>query len=475
MIRCLGESESRRLAATKSALVPRPPSSRVPLSFQQLWWWNYLEALGPCMSARYFAVVLRLRGRLNVEALRRSLAHVVRRHESLRTRIIVVDGVPMQEIDAVPEQALEMLDVSAAGASVESEAKRLVEALVNEPIPADIGPLFGARLLKLADREYVFVLALNHVITDHVSEHVLLRDIWASYVQFLLVRPLSLPPMPVQYGDYAIWQRGTHESWLAKHGHYWESRLENAPGASFPVKEDARPAARYRYAQMQISFGQTITERLRQLSKRYRTTLVMSVLTGYVALALRWRQSRDLAIGCLVSGRNCQELDNSIGFFASVLHLRIKLSEGDTFADLMRGVTREFCAAYEHYDAARLSVPMPGPEYRGNTTLNWLPRLDGRENSLSDLEGSEDALALEPFEYCNRLFDIEWEDRIGISSEDPALMLSDPPEGISGFFYYRTDLFGATTMEKLGRNFRLLIEQMLDDPNRIVESVEYEQ
>lgn len=474
MTRCPGESESGRMTATKSALVSRPPSSRIPLSFQQLWWWNSLEAFGPHMNARYFAVVLRLRGRLNVETLQRSLAHVVRRHESLRTRIIVVDGVPMQEIDAVPEQALEMLDVSAAGASVEFEAKRLVEALVNEPIPADIGPLFGARLLKLADREYVFALALNHVVTDHVSEHVLLRDIWTSYVQFLRVRPLSLSPMPVQYGDYAIWQRGTDESWLAKHGHYWESRLENAPRTRFLVEGEARPAPRFRYGQMQISLGQTITERLRQLSKRYRTTLVMSVLTGYVALALRWRQSRDLVIGCLVSGRNCRELDNSIGFFASVLYLRVELSEGDTFADLMRSVTREFFAAYEHCDAARLVVPMPGPEFRRNTTFNWLPRQDGRESSLSALQGSEDALASEPFEYQNRLFDIDWEDRIGILS-DPSLMLSDPPEGISGFLYYRTDLFGAATMEKLARNFRLLIEQMLDDPNRIVESVEYEQ
>lgn len=463
------------MTSTKSAVLPRPPSSRVPLGFQQLALWKFFEVFGPLLNARYFAVVLRLRGRLNVEALRRSLAHVVRRHESLRTRIIVVDGVPMQEIDAAPEQALEILDVSAAGASMESEAKRLVEELVNEPIRADIGPLFGARLLKLADREYVFALALDHFITDHLSEHVLLRDIWTSYVQFLLVRPLSPPPMPVQYGDYAIWQRGTHETWLAKHGHYWESRLEHAPPTCFLVDEDVQPAARLRYTQMQVSFGQTITERLRQLSKRYRTTLVMSVLTGYVALALRWRRNRDLVIGCMVSGRNCQELDNSIGFFASGLYLRIELSEGDTFADLMQRVMREFFAAHEHNDAARLAVPTPGLELRRNTIFNWLPRLDGRESSLLELQGSEDALSLEPFDYRNRVFDIELENRTGILSEDPGLMLSDPPEGISGFFFYRKDLFGVETMEKLGRNFRLVIEQMLDDPNRIVESVEYEQ
>ena len=407
MISWLRESESRRLNATKSEIVPRPPSSRVPLSFQQLVWWNALEVFWPVMNARYFAVVLRLRGRLDVEALRRSVAHVVRRHESLRTRIIVVDGVPIQEIDAVPEQTLEMLDVRAAGASVESEAKRLVETLVNEPVAADIGPLFGVRLLKLADLEYVFALALNHAITDHVSEHVLLRDIWTLYVQLLRVRPLSLPCMPVQYGDYAIWQRRTHKSWLAKHGNYWQRRLENAPPTCFLVEEDLRPAARIRGAKTQISLGQTITEGLRQLSKRYRTTLVM--LTGFVALALRWRQRRDVVVGCVVSR---------------------------------------------------------------NAIFNWLSRLDGLDSSLLELQGSKDALSLEPFEYG--VFDVELENRTGILSADPHLMLSDPPEGISGLFHYRADLFGAETMEKLGRNFRLVIEQMLDDPNRIVESVEYE-
>jgi hypothetical protein len=444
------------------------------LSFQQLTWWNAFELIGPWANARYFAVVLRLRGRLNVEALRRSLAHVVRRHESLRTRIIVVDGVPLQEIDSVPEQTLEMLDVTETGAGPESEAKRLVEAFVNEPVAADIGPLFGVRLLKLADREFVLALALNHAITDHVSEHILLRDIWTSYVEFIGFRPLQLPSMPVQYGDYAILQRRTHESWLAEHGHYWERKLKNAPPTCFLIEKDLRPAARIRGAHTQISLGQTITERLRQLSKRYRTTVVMSVLTGFVALALRWRQRRDLVIGCFVTGRNCQELQNSIGFFSSALYLRIGLDEGDTFADLMRSVTREFCAAYGHYDAARLIARTPPPEFCRNAIFNWLPRLDALESSVPELQGSEHALSLEPFEYRNGMFNMEIDNRTGILCGDPNLMLFDRPEGISGLFGYRTDLFGAETMEKLGRNFRLMIEQMLDDPNRIVESVEYE-
>jgi len=455
-------------------LGPRDDLSRAPLSFQQEWWWKYFEIFGPRLNARFCAVALRIRGRLDIEALRHSIQHVVQHHESLRTRIVVVEGRPAQEIDRAPNSALEVINVFVSGdAAPESEARRLIEELVNLPIDVSVGPLFGARLLRIADHDHVLAVAMNHVISDHMSEHILLRDVWTAYVQLVQQRPVSLAEMPIQFPDYAAWQRRTHEIWTATHGSYWATRLHNAPCQRFPIDGGEGAAARFRTEQLPVSFGNRLTEGLRNFSRHTRTTLVMTVLTAYAASLLRWQERRELIVGLLVTGRNRPQLENTIGFLASVLYLRIELKPGDTFLELLRRVTQEFCTAYLHCDSARLSVPVPGPDFKRCTTVNWLPRTDQGEGALSELQGSPYSIELEPFSYRNCAFDIEWDVESAGLLGDPGLLLSDTPGGISGYMHYRSDQFRRPTIERLCGNLRDFSKRLLDDPNAVIETVKY--
>ena len=220
--------------AAELQLAPRPYSDRAPLTFSQRWFWSIRE-LGTRSSMRSVASAVRLSGRLNIEALRQCFVTLVHRHESLRTRIVALDGIPGQCIDAAPDDILEICDLTLLPSGErEIQMQRLVEQIIYEPFSVAVGPLFAARLVKLETCNHLLVVAMDHMISDGASVGILLREILTLYEQFIHERPLSLPIMSIQFADYAVWQHETQLSWTQKHAAYWMQRLAGAQSVAVP-------------------------------------------------------------------------------------------------------------------------------------------------------------------------------------------------------------------------------------------------
>jgi hypothetical protein len=469
-------------SASDVPLEPRVAGYPVPLTFPQQMLWNALHPLGMTnRSTRSVPIAIRIYGRLNIESLRRSLDEVVRRHEALRTRIVMIDGSPMQEIDEAWGFELEVIDLTAAGSEIkEAEAKRLVEELVNEKIDVAVGPLFAARLLELSDQDHVLVVAMDHVISDGFSLDVLSRDIWTLYRQSVRGLPLSLPKVVIQLADYAVWQEKTSQRWMEKHGPYWKERLADAPRVRFPSDGDMGRVSRFKSGNAPIQFGKALTSKLRELTRRRRTMLAMTMLTAYVAVILRWQEKWELVLSFVVNGRHRSELENTIGFIASPLYLRVQMAENDTFFTLLERVTKEYYTAYDHYDFGRLSIPVPGPEFKRSTSFNWQTALPGNSNATSggcaESDGPADVVEFKPFPCRNAAFDIdiEWDGDPEVLDGDPGVMLWDTIDGVVGDVWYRADRHKSSTMEQFARNFRLVAERVLEHPEARVATWSYE-
>ena len=447
-------------------LAARSPSDRVPLAFQQQSWWNLFAPLGVAPGcSRSCASATRISGALDLPRLQVSIEEVVRRHESLRTRIVRVDGYLLQYVDEARSFAVEVSDLSAMRCEdAQATAKRLIEEFVGERIDVALGPLFAVRVLKLGPEEHVLVVALTGVVADGFSIGILLREIWTWYRQLVHQLSASLAQMPMQFPDYAVWQYKTAEWWRDTHGPYWEQRLSGAVPARFQTDGEPRPTGRIEAGAVPVRLGRQLSERLRELSRRHETSLVVTVLTAYVAAVLRWQRSRELVLAFIVDGRHLPELANIIGCMASQLYLSVQVSAQETLQDLLRQVIEEYRLAWAHHDFGRLCVHSPGHDFRRSTSFNWPTWRGGIGATQPGLSTPALTLDIEPFPFDTSDTSEEAESIAAALDRDPAIMLCDSAEGVCGSLSFRPDLFRSSTMEGLARNFRICAEQLVQQP-----------
>lgn len=452
---------------TDSAPVRRHPSDRVPLSFPQQHLWDILD-LESHPGMRSVAAAVRLHGRLDIGSLRQSFQGLIHRHEALRTRIVAVDGVPEQRVDEAGEYALEILDLTSLPQhNQEIEARRLVEQIIHEPFLVATGPLFAARLLKLDQFCHVLVVATDHAISDAASVGIIWRDVFTLYSAATRGQPGSLPEIAVQYPDYAVWQQKTHHSWMQKHHAYWVQRLTGARRMHLFEREKVTHASRMKWATLPVRFGETLTDDLREISRRGHTSLVMSVFTAFVALLSRWCNVADLVLPFGTSGRFHAEVENTVGYFGTPIFLRIQILEKDTFLDLLGRVTREYSTAYKHDDSWRISVQMHRPEFIFNPLFNWIPNEFNMNATRSDhLLRLDDSLAIEPFEFA-----VTPRDGKDLDGE-PRLDISDSKNGVTGAIGYRAERFAPNKIERFGRSLVLFAERLAKEPESRVKAVE---
>lgn len=452
--------------AAEPRLEPRPQPDRAPLAFSQLAHWHFCQLHGR-RSIRQVAFATRLRGRLNIDALQQSIAEIVRRHDALRTRIVVCDGIPEQEIAESGDCELEVDDLTAVSERCrEVEVKRLIEQLILEPIDITVGPLFGIRLLKLRDDEHVLIVALEHIISDGFSLNILARELSAAYVQALRGRAFSLPTIPMQLADYAVWQRKAQKSWIEKHGAYWNERLAGCQRLRFPEDGSSPTDTHLGWGTVPLRIGRGLKEELREWCRLRQTTVVMSVFAAYVGLVLRWCNVPEAVFQYQSDGRFSSKIENTIGFFASALYLRIALREDDNFVDLMNRATEEYCKAHEHADFCYMTAQVPRPEFTRNTTFNWLPRGSFKAD-FSDLDGSEDAITCSPIRFAHpmvRNYEMDGE---------PCVLFLDADDEIVGDVYFPLDRFSVDTMERFGRNFPVFIRALLRQPEERVNDISF--
>lgn len=451
------QRESRReLPAPKKETPVSCGPSRAPLSYSQLAQWHSYE-LGELCAARQLASATRLRGRLFIQELRKSISDVVHRHGALRTKITLCDGSPTQEVFESSEYDLHLEDLTALSeASREAEIQRLLGTFMRGPIDVSVDPLFIALLLRLRDDEHVLFLVMEHMISDAYSMNILMRDIFAIYSSRVTGYPLSLPPISTQFAEYALQQQSTENLWAKTHAAYWGKRLAGCERVRFPLATCVSPRAKCGWATVKIRIDEATKRELREWSRVMRTTVVMAVLTAFIGLVLRWCDVSDAVFRYQTDGRASPDVQNTVGYFASVLFLRVTLFDDDTFVDLLRRVIDEYCNACEHADASFIDAQIPRREFARNSGFNWIPSVE--QIDLVKLERSQNSIVCSP---------VPFEESILSSLErdaEPGITLFDTDDGILGDIYFPAGRFCVSTMEKFGREFTVFIRTLVGQP-----------
>jgi aryl carrier-like protein len=309
-----------------------------PLSFAQQRLW-FLAQLEPSSAEYVVPVALRLRGTVDVDALRSALDGLVARHESLRTTFSDVDGVGVQVVHPPAEVPLPV---------VASAEDGLTGALARDLRPFDLrtGPLLRARLVRLGPEEHVLSLVLHHIITDGWSDGLLLAELAARYGAAVRDEPLELPDVPVRYADFAAWQRLRPSGDLE----FWRAQLADVPALELPLDRPRPPRRSTTGATVDRVLSTQDTAGLRSLGTRHDATLFMTLVAACQVLFSRWSGQDDIALGTVTAGRDRADLDQVVGFFVNTLVLRSPVRPDEPVSVLLRTVRRTVLDAFDHQD-----------------------------------------------------------------------------------------------------------------------------
>ncbi|HEU4556351.1 MAG TPA: amino acid adenylation domain-containing protein, partial [Longimicrobium sp.] len=440
-------------------LARRDPAADVPLTFSQERFW-FLDRLGQGGAAYNIHTGMRLRGALDAAALRAALGEVVRRHEALRTTIREVDGVPLQVITPFTGFDLPVEDLSALEEAEREAALGARHAEVaGHPFELTVGPLFLARLLRLGRDEHALLLCVHHIVSDGWSLKVMFRELWALYHAFRAGQGSPLPEPPVQYADWAVWQRSPGQREMqARHLAYWKERLSGAPELmELPADHPRPPLPTFRGGHVPVSVSAEVADRLRELARGQGATLYMVVLAAFTVLLARYGAGADVVVGTLVAGRARKAVEDVVGLFMNTLVLRTDLSGEPTFRELVERVRETVLGAYEHQEAPFEQVIAElGPERSlSHSTLFQV---------LFQLDNAGTAEAAEGGELQVR----ELARDAGTAKVDLALVLTGHPRGIDGGLQYSADLFERGTAARMVEHLKRLLEEAAADPGQRV-------
>src|SRR5579883_503691 len=322
-----------------------------PLSFSQQRLW-FLDQLEPGSSVYNVPVAVRLYGSLNVRNLELSIYEVVRRHESLRTTFSVKDGQPVQVIGSEAKLCLPLIDTSTlATEPCEAQVQRLALQEGRRAFNLSSGPLMRVLLLRLGPDEHVLLLTMHHIISDHWSRSILVREVTTLYNALETGRPSPLAPLPLQYADYALWQRRWLQGEvLAQQLDYWRKQLADLAPLALPT-DFPRPAQQtFRGERQSVELAPELLHALKAVSQREGVTLFMTLLAAFQVLLARYSGQQDIAVGTPVAGRTRREVEGLIGFFINTLVLRSQVRGEQPFRQVLQQV-REVCLqAYAHQE-----------------------------------------------------------------------------------------------------------------------------
>ncbi len=445
-----------------SGIVPRAHRGPAPLSFAQERLW-FLDRMEPGSTAYNVAWPLRLRGAPDTGALERALGEIVRRHESLRTVFRETGGAPVQVAEPFGGFALRTDDLSGLGdAEREAEMRRRVAAEASRPFDLAAGPLFRAVLLRLGEQDHVLLLGMHHIVSDGWSMGVLAREFSVLYEAYRAGRESPLPPLAVQYADYAAWQREhLRGQTLERHLAYWRERLADAPALlELPADHPRPPVQTFRGANEGMLLSAGLLERLRELGRSEGATLYMVVLAAFQVLLSRYSGSGDIVVGSPVAGRGRREVEGLIGFFVNTLVLRTDLSGDPGFRETLRRVREVTLGAYEHQE---LPFEKLVAELQPERSLSHSP-LFQVSFTLVDAEEAGSGLAELGME--------EIDPDLSHAKFDLSLAFAATPRGLSLAASYATDLFERGTIVRMLRHLERVLEQVAQDPARTLSRLE---
>ena len=437
----------------------------LPLSLAQQRLW-FLDQLDRAASVAYhMPAALRLLGKLDVAAVQATLDRLVARHESQRTYFVDREGVPYQQMaPADCGFALRHEDLSALPAD---EREAAVAALTREEAhaPFDLahGPLIRGRLLRLAEQEHVLLITQHHIVSDGWSLSVLVREVGALYTAFCRGEGDPLPPLEIQYADYAQWQRGWLQGEeLARQLEFWKGHLTGAPALLSLPLDRPRPAVQSHAGDsVPLTLSAELTARLRALSQRHGATMFVTLLSAWGVLLSRLSGQPDVVIGTPVANRQRREVEGLIGFFVNTLALRLRVDDGPSVASLLAQVKETALAAFEHQE---LPFEQIVEAVQPQRSLSYSPLVQ-TALALNNTAGYGSAMSLPDVTL------IPVEQPLETAQYELSLHLSDAGENLSGFLAYATDLFDRSTVERWAGHFVQVLEAMAADATTSVGKV----
>jgi len=445
----VGLNEHIQNARRDEPLPPIVPINRnepLPLSFsqQRLWFLDQLE--GP--SATYnMPAALRLEGQLQPETLEQTLQEMVQRHENLRTCFPTLDDTPVVQI-MVENYQLPWRDLQSLSPEEQRVAvQRLVSEDAQRPFDLATGPLFRTTLLQLGPDSYVLLLNIHHIISDGWSIGVFIQELSIIYEAFSQGLPSPLPPLPIQYVDFAHWQR----QWLVgelleQQVNYWKQHLANVPALlELPTDHPRPPMQRFQGSTVKFTLSEALTQSLKTLSQQAGITLFMTLWSAFATLLYRYSGQTDILIGSPIAGRTQSQLESLIGFFVNTLVLRLNLESQPRFEEVLQQARRIALEAYAHQDIpfeqlVEVLKPERNLSYSPLFQVMFVLQNAPRENlDLSELH----LTFLEP-ENVVAMFDL-------------SLFMVETEQGLAGALEYNTDLFERATIERMAGHLKTLL------------------
>src|SRR4028118_1036117 len=426
-----------------------------PASFAQQRLW-LLDRLFPGNTFYNVATALRLTGSLDIAALEQTFNEIVHRHEALRTTFRMLEGQLVQVIASTLTLPLTLVDLRhLPPTEQEAEIRRLAIQERSRSFNLSQDPLLRVMLLQLDSSEHVLLLNLHHIVSDGWSIGVLIRELGTLYTTFASNQPSPLPELPIQYADFADWQREwlqgeVLETQLA----YWKQQLDTLPLLNLPTDRPRPATPTYRGATQFLELPKSLSEELEALSQRQGVTLFMTLLAAFQTLLYRYTQQEDIVVGSAIANRNRREIEGLIGFFVNSLVLRTNLSGNPTFLELLDRVREVALGAYAHQD---LPFEKLVEELHPERNLSYHPLFQVafslQNTPIEALELPGLTLSWLEFDTPSAKFDLE-------------LHLWESPEGLRGQVIYSTDLFDDTTITRMLGHFQTLLKGIVANPQQ---------
>ncbi|MET0623242.1 MAG: amino acid adenylation domain-containing protein, partial [Pyrinomonadaceae bacterium] len=455
----LREAQSSPAASASDAqrVRPTPRGGDLPLSFAQQRLW-FVQQMEPESAAYNMPVALRMAGRFDAGAMAAALGEVVRRHEALRTTFEQQGERPVQVIHEPRAFDLPVVDLSTLP---EAERERRLRAALTEealrPFDLERGPLLRAGVVRLGEEEHVLHATMHHIVSDGWSMGVLVREVGTLYAAFSEGRESPLAELPVQYADYAAWQRAWLQGEvLERQLTYWREQLTGAAVLELPTDRPRPPVQSFRGASHAFGVPAPVVARLEELSNRGGVTLFMTLLAALNVLLQRHTGQEDITVGTAIANRNRAEIEGLIGFFVNTLALRTRVAGEDSFTELLARVREVTFGAYAHQDLPFEKLveelqprrdPSRPPLFQVMLVMQNAPQgeqhLPGLRTSTLGVEGA------------TTKFDMTF----SVAKNEDGLLVS---------VEYSTDLFDAETVERMCGHLLTLLEAVAADPDRRV-------
>jgi amino acid adenylation domain-containing protein len=450
------EGDEEETHAGIEPLRARARGELIPLSFAQQRLW-FIDQLNPNSTFYNIPAALRLKGSLHTEALAQSLSEITRRHEALRTTFPQKDGQPFQQI--AEAQPLRLMHIDLSELDHETQEKQ-IHLLTSEecrrPFNLSQGPLYRVSLLSLGAEDHVLLITMHHMVSDGWSIGILVQEFATLYRTYIAGDASPLPDLPVQYADFATWQR----EWLQgevleKQLIYWRNQLADSSHVlDLPTDRRRPPVPSYRGAHESVVVSASLTHQLKALGRQEGVTLFMFLLAAFQTLLYRYTGQGDLSTGTPIAGRTRAEVEGLIGYFVNTLVLRTQLSEAPTFRDLLAHVRNTALGAYAHQELPfekLVEILQPEREMSHNPLFQVFFGL----HNLSSTPLSLPNLTLEPIrlDTMSARFDL-------------AIDFQEAGDSLIGSIEYSTDLFEAETIIRLGGHLHNLLESIVAAPTQ---------